>query len=262
LQNKEWFADYNIDASSFDWNVKKLWISGIARLRNAQDFLRISIESHLPFFDEIILADNLSEDWTREICQALAQKYPDKIKAIQYPFSTHKLWSDEYKNSTSDSVYDLSYFYNRVLSHVSYSRVAKIDDDHIILPDVMSLNREKILSTWEDNTYYQMLGVNIMLNESEYQIPLKWPFMWLYGDHGFFPLSKETYYIHDDWSENFVHNCSIKYLPISFIHLKYLKDYSKNYQWAYNSFNDIIMQWWSVVLPGLYKKVLSSRGIE
>ena len=259
LKNKEWFSDYDISPSLFDWTKKNQWISGIARLRNAQDFLEICIESHLPYFDEIILADNMSQDSTRTICQNLQKKYPKKIKAIQYPFITHKLWSQEYKSSTSDSVYDLSYFYNRVLSHVSYKWVAKVDDDHLMISEIMEQNRKLILSNTKYDNYYQMLGINIIKRNGIYYIPTQWPFMGLYWDHGFFPISHNTYYIHDDWSENFLHDYCNSYLPISFIHLKYLREHTRNYIWSYNVFNNKIMQWWSLDLPNKYYKILNQR---
>ena len=58
----------------------------MARLKNADNFLEESIESYIPFLNELILVHNNSEDKTWEICNKILKKYPKKVKIYQYPF--------------------------------------------------------------------------------------------------------------------------------------------------------------------------------
>ena len=87
--------------------------------------------------DEIILVDNGSTDNTWEICKQLTKKYSDKIKIYQYNFDIPKLGSNEFKYTPENSIHSFSYFSNRVLSKVSYKYVLKIDDDHLVIPNII-----------------------------------------------------------------------------------------------------------------------------
>ena len=79
LQNIEWLPEYNIPAKTFNWELKRDGISAYARLKNASDFLEVSVTSLIDYVDEIILVENGSTDNTREICNSLHKKYPGKI---------------------------------------------------------------------------------------------------------------------------------------------------------------------------------------
>jgi len=169
---------YKIQKKNFDPINKKIGISGIARLKNSAEFLEISIRSHIAYFDEILLVDNQSTDNTLEICKKLKKDFPQKIKILTYP-SIVKLGTREFAKSVSHEVTNIAYYYNRVLSHTTYTWSAKIDDDHLAIPDIMSSNRKKILSDTNRSTYYQMLWINILRDSvGQIGIPVHQPFMW------------------------------------------------------------------------------------
>ena len=84
LLNIEQQTEYNISKENFHSENKKNGVSLFARLKNAEEFLEITIESHINYYDEIILVDNNSEDSTELICRNLQKKYPNKIKFYIY----------------------------------------------------------------------------------------------------------------------------------------------------------------------------------
>lgn len=91
-KNLEGFNEWDID---LDWFTRKkpLGISGVARLKNSADFLKLTVESFLPYLDEIILVAEESADDTIEICKQLSEEYPSKVKFFFYP---HKVRFRDY----------------------------------------------------------------------------------------------------------------------------------------------------------------------
>lgn len=222
LKNQEAIHEYDIDTVNFCRDKRKLWISWFARLRNGAEFLEKTIESHIPYFDEIILVDNNSEDATREICLSLQKKYPKIIKCYQYAPEVYKLGSKEYKNVEENSVHCMSYYYNWVLSKTSFKYCIKIDDDHLVIPEVIFPLTQKIKTEWL-NSFLSVPLYNIFKKDNQYFLPYKAPFAGLFLDFWFFPLSEKTYFIKDKKCENFIHPLSIKNGPLWFFHLKFLK---------------------------------------
>ena len=111
LTNIEWIAEYNIPIKWF-YEDKPKWISWVARLKNAEHFLEVCIESHLPFLDELILVDNESTDSTRKICKVLQKKYPDKVRFYEYKHYVHP-YSENSGDIPSNSIHSMAYYYNR-----------------------------------------------------------------------------------------------------------------------------------------------------
>lgn len=229
LKNIEWLVEYDISMESFDSKHKKRWLSAFGRLRNWGEFLEITIESHVDLCDEIILVDNNSDDNTREICQKMQAKYPEKIKIYQYTPEVYKLWSQEYEKVSEKSVHCMSYYYNRALSKTSYSHCIKIDDDHIVIPDRFVNIKERAFKY--KYTFFHTPLLNIIEYNKEYFVSSKAPFSWLYGDFGIFPISLKTYFIKDKKMENFLHPYKSIITKVCFFHLKFLKKdkWSLNY---------------------------------
>jgi glycosyltransferase involved in cell wall biosynthesis len=63
---------------------RKPGISAIMRIKNGEDFLEASIESHLPFYDEIVACYNGCTDNTASILEKLARRHPEKIRVFHY----------------------------------------------------------------------------------------------------------------------------------------------------------------------------------
>ncbi len=132
MKNREGITEYDISASAFDPSLRKPGVSFFARLKNAADFLEISIRSHLPFATEIVLVDNGSTDSTVEICERLAAEYPEKIRFYRYEPKVVGVGAADWKNTPDDSVHALSYYYNWTLSKTTCTHAAKLDDDMVV----------------------------------------------------------------------------------------------------------------------------------
>jgi len=60
-------------------------ISAITMARNEEDWVEASVRSILDFVDELVIADNGSEDATPKTIETLAQTYPEKIRRTSLP---------------------------------------------------------------------------------------------------------------------------------------------------------------------------------
>lgn len=99
------------------------------RIKNGEDFLRLAVESHLPYYDEIIACYNGCTDNTESLLLALQRQYPTKIKV----YHLHPPYGSEHDKTPTDSVHALANYYNYALSKTTYSVVTKLDDDHLAI---------------------------------------------------------------------------------------------------------------------------------
>lgn len=218
LTNIEWIEEMNIPVSWFT-KEKPLWISGVARLKNGDDFLEKVIESHLPFLDELILVDNMSTDKTKEICLSLKKKYPQKIKFFEYKYDVFPPWTEE--KIETNSLHSLAYYYNWCFSKTKYSHVMKVDDDNLLIPERFKKIREKSLKSEHYNIYW---WYNIIKDRKwQLWIPSKYKYSWRYWDHGIYKPSEKTYYT--QWENFEIFANSLFYIRhwFTFFHLKFLK---------------------------------------
>ena len=259
LKNIEWLKEYEILAESFSSKNRKDWISWFARLRNWWEFLEQVIESHVSYLDEIILVDNNSEDNTREICEKMQRKYPKIIKIYKYEPEVYKLWTKEYAEVSENSIYDMSYYYNRVLSKTTYKYAIKIDDDHIVIPEVLEEIINSIRKNWL-NKFVSVWLYNVIQKWDDLYLPVNAPFAWLYWDFWFFPVSENTYFVKDKKCENFIHNLRTKYWWLWFFHLKFFKKSwgFVNYEWKVKDSIQKATMWKLYKLPQKTTKLFFS----
>lgn len=219
LKNIEDIEEMHIPYKWFTEN-KPLGISGVARLKNAEDFLELVIESHLPFLNEIILVDNMSTDNTKTICKKLQKKYPEKIKFYEYNYPVFPIWSNN--GVQSQSIHSLAYYYNWCFAKSKYKYVMKLDDDNLLLPEKWNAIRNCILKH-KPNKFCAYWWFNILKKDDMIWI-CEWDkYSWKYWDHWIYPVSKYTFYTQNDLCEQLNHNLFFKRFDFSFLHLKYLK---------------------------------------
>lgn len=265
-ENIEKKIEYYIDKNAFDSSKRKNWISLFARLKNSSDFLQLAVESHLDFYDEIILVDNNSTDNTREICKKLQEKYKEKVKFYEYNEIVVTYWDKNRANIPENSVHSMIYYYNWTLSKTTYKYVAKLDDDIIVMDK--NVIKETTDYIRKNGINYLQISpqINVHISNNKFVTPLRWPnsfilplIAWIYCDHWIFPISTNTYFIKDTFVENFIFPFNIKIWKVWFFHLKWLK----KHLWAFN-------QKWEVAkiildvndnskyidLPEKYKKIL------
>ena len=226
ITNIEWIKEYNIPIKRF-YEKKPEWISGVARLKNAEHFLELCMESHLPFLDELILVDNQSTDNTKKICKNLEKKYPNKIKFFEYPYPVLPP-SDNNKDMPTNSIHSLAYYYNWCFSKAKYNHVMKVDDDNFLIAEKFQKIREQSLNSKKFNTYRWL---NLIKDwKWKIWVPKWYEYSWRYWDIWIYPVSPYTYYIQWKSREVFVNNLRIKRNGFSYLHLKFLKP---NY-WFWN----------------------------
>lgn len=222
------YDEFKVDIATFD-EPRKPGISAILRIKNGAEFLRSSIETHIPYYDEIISCYNDCTDNTAEILNELKEKYPDKIKVFEYLPKVHPIFSDAHNNCSTDNVHSLANFYNYTLSKTSYSMATKLDDDHIAIdrnlaPAIMEIRRDMLLGI---KKIYTFSGVNLALGTNEKLGVYKREPLVGTGDHMYFPVSSKVYFSQEKDVEAFRfvgEKIDKKYIGIMYFHLKYLKN--------------------------------------
>lgn len=204
-------------------------ISAIMRIKNGQDFLRLTIESHLPYFDEIIACYNDCSDSTPEILNDLAARYPGKVRVYPYEPKVHPILSPEHERTPTESVHSLANYYNYALSKARYCLATKLDDDHLandkaLLPVIEKIRRE--IGKDRHRKVYTFSGINLSLNsEGRLGVLASDPFVGT-GDHMFFPVCKEIYFRQAPRTEHLhfeSRQTEKEYTGILYFHLKHLK---------------------------------------
>lgn len=122
------YADYDIKVG--EWaKPKPFGISGCFRVRNDQEFMETSVESHIQYLDEAVLLVQPSSDDTVAIAYDLERRYPDKVRVEWYPVAP--VWIDDprFPNIPVNSIYSAVYMSNYALSKCRFSWIAKTEAD-------------------------------------------------------------------------------------------------------------------------------------
>lgn len=257
IKNLEWVTSYNIDLNWF-YKEKNKWISGVARLKNGDDYLEKVIESYINYLDEIILVDNQSNDNTWKICTELQAKYPDKIKVFSYEYDV--IGAISKTSPPTNSIHSLAYYYNWSFAKSQYEYVMKIDDDNLMIPEKMAQIRKSVLS-WKRKRYNIFHGINVI--KAGNQIAVSWDIIYagFYGDHWIYPVSPQTYYLQSERCEVFKNPYLYKRFGLSYFHLKFIKKnmWCSNY-WDENKTYDIT-KWFRKYLK-LSQFITSGKNIR
>lgn len=246
-KNREWITEFDISQEAFSFEKRKNGISLFARLKNSQDYLEESIESHIHIVDEIVLVDNNSDDRTQEICQKMRDKYPDKVKYYPYTPKVYVYGHEKWSEIPNDSVASMAYYYNWTLSKTTYKYVAKLDDDMVVFDDQLLKSRISQIKKHGSLQLEIFPQINISIRNNRLMIPMEWTskilplFGWLYLDHGIFPISEKTYFVRWATCEVFLFPFWFHIHPLSIFHLKWMKKNAGTtlYEWevkkaAYN----------------------------
>lgn len=176
-------------------NRRREGISGYYRLYNEADFLRASVESHLPFFDQLILVhDHTCTDQTPAIAQDLAAQYPAKVQTFVYEPEAFKLRSKAYKILPASHPNSFVNYYNFALSKTNKRIVAKVDGDHIAIQSAFAKIADNAHSMdFMDGVFYTFSGLDLWWHNE--QIYVNSARIGGIGDHGFhIMLPEQRYY--------------------------------------------------------------------
>ncbi|MEM6364500.1 MAG: hypothetical protein AAF745_08740, partial [Planctomycetota bacterium] len=111
-------------------------ISAFMRIRNGDEFLELTIRSHLPHFDEIVAVYNDCSDETAAILERLQHEVgADRLRVIHYRDRVHPPGSKGHRRTASTSPNSLVNYYNFALAATRYAIATKLDDDHLAITD-------------------------------------------------------------------------------------------------------------------------------
>ena len=113
-------------------------ISAMMRIRNGAEFLRETIESHVAHYDEIVAVYNDCSDDTGNILQALAARYPGKVRPLHYLPKVVLPYTAEHNRTPTASVHSLANYYNWTMARTRFDTVVKLDDDHLAIPNALA----------------------------------------------------------------------------------------------------------------------------
>ncbi len=208
---------------------RKPGISAYMRIKNEEQFVRLAIESHMPFYDEIIACYNDCSDNTEAILLDIAQHHP-KVKVFHYLPKVYPPGSSAYAEAADDDVCSLANYYNFALSKCSYCFAAKLDADHLAIPCKFELLTNAVrnaVAAGVTDTIFNQSGINLMLDvNGNIGVAEKTPFVGG-GDYFYHPVTtKLTYknnklceYLNKQRSEGWKN----EYGGITSFHLKLLK---------------------------------------
>lgn len=221
------YDEFKVDLAKLD-EPRKPGISAILRIKNGAEFLRITIESHLSYFDEIVACYNDCSDSTVSILEELQNLYPDKVKIFEYKPFVHPIFSVGHNSVSTQDIHSFANFSNFAFSKASYSIVGKLDDDHLAidrnLKSVVSRIRNDIASNVKK--IYTFSGVNLAFDvNNKLGVYKREPLVGT-GDHMYFPVSSKIYFSQEKNVEAFKFldsKCEKKYMGVLYFHLKHLK---------------------------------------
>lgn len=198
------------------------------RIKNGADFLRLSIESHLPYVDEVVACYNDCSDATPQILAELAAEYPDKVRPIEYLPKVHPILSQAHAAEPTESVHAIANYYNFALAQARYSYATKLDDDHLAidvhLRPAIALVRQAIAAGRRE--LFTFSGLNLAHDANQrLGVYAPQPFVGT-GDHLYFPVCEQIYFVQEPRTEVFRFEpprLPKRYVGLLYFHLKHAK---------------------------------------
>ena len=214
-------------------------ISAYLRVKNGESFVRLAIESHLPFYDEIIAVYNDCTDATPQILHDLATKYPQKIKVFHYLPKVVPKMTKEHTQTPTESVHSSANYYNYALSKTTYNTATKLDDDHLAIPCKLAPLIKTIRADIADNQQkvYIFSGINLIRDKyANIVCSDKNTFGGNNYDHLYHTVNAQIFYHNSTRTQSinkkYIQTFPIQYMGIMYFHLKGLNE---KFQWYYGT---------------------------
>jgi hypothetical protein len=230
VANADSDAAYRFDPSSLDV-PRPAGISAVMRIKNGADYLRLAIESHLPYVDEVVACYNDCSDDTVPILEQLAAEHPGKVRPIAYRPQVHPILSAAHAAAPTESVHSTANYYNFALSQARYRYATKLDDDHLAidvhLRPAIALVRQALAEGRRE--LFTFSGLNLVRNpDGRLGVYTPQPFVGT-GDHLFFPVCSQIHFVQDPRTEVFRfgrlegRRIPKRYVGLLYMHLKHCK---------------------------------------
>ena len=243
---------FHFDPQTLDPANRGDGVSAMLRVRDGADFLQAGLESCLDIFDEVVAVHHQCSDATPQILHDLAKRHPDRLKVYEYPHEVAPPHTARHVEEGAASLHTIAALCNYALSKTTRRVAIKHDADHIYIRP--NLARAVAAARRRCDRFIIAAGVNLARSpDGAFGVSLHDPFCGAHGDHGFFPVSKDTYFYHSGVIERFNHSPLPRFhhhAGILFWHMKLLQKHYGVREYLYRYRNN---------LAGLHRAV---AGIE
>ncbi len=222
-------------ARDFDLKHGQPGISAFMRVRNEEEFLEQSVNSILPYCDELALVYHQSTDRTPDIVTDLARRAPEKIKAYHYLPQVYWCGTKEFSECPVTLPHSVAYYSNFGLSRTTHRIWMKWDGDQVAVPDAVARVTAQLRAltprqpAWwlspQQWGYWTFSGVNLYAHKGQVCVLKAKPFIGHKGrDHGLWRANYWTRFKQDAQFEYpFTRFLRQKPMGILFYHLRGLK---------------------------------------
>lgn len=218
-------TDYRFEPSQLAIASRRPGISAFMRIRDGAFSLEAAIRSHIEHFDEIVAVHNRSSDATPEILGQLHEKYGDRLRVYHYVPPVFPPGSDGHAKEPADSPLSLVNYYNFALTRTRFSHATKLDDDHVAMGEATAqLVADVRAGRAARNEMACFSGINLARDEAgKFGVLRREPYSGS-GDIGIFPVTPQTYFVHDRRFEVLqLPGMRRRFHSFVYWHLKYLK---------------------------------------
>jgi hypothetical protein len=218
-------ADYRFEPSHLGVADRKPGISAFMRIRDGAFSLEAAIRSHIGHFDEIVAVHNRSTDATPEILGKLQHEYGERLRVFHYLPPVFPPGSEGHAREPANSPLSLVNYYNFALTRTRFTHVTKLDDDHIAMGAATArLVADVRAGRATSGEMACFSGLNLARDAGgRVGILRREPFSGS-GDIGIFPVTPETYFVHDRRFEVLqLPGMRRRFHSFVYWHLKYLK---------------------------------------
>ncbi len=218
--------DYGFDPGKLAPANRSQGISAFMRVKNGADFIEATIRSHMPFVDEIVVVLNQCTDASPDIVMHLQAEFgPHRLRVFRYLPIVFPPGSTGHAEEPASSPRSFVTMSNFALAQTRNRIVLKLDDDHVAMERRVATLTDSIRKAGCTLDYLMCFsGVNLARDEAgRVGVPAHEPLAGA-GDHFYFEVASDTYFVHDTRHEDFRRGGKPRrFADFAYWHMKYLK---------------------------------------
>lgn len=218
-------AAFHFDADALDPRNRGAGVSAILRVRDGAEFLELGLASCIDVFDEIVAVYHQCSDDTPDILHRFAAAHPRVLKVYEYPHEVIPPNTARHAREGAGSRHTIAALCNYALSKTTRRFCVKHDADHVYFRPRFARLVEAVRARDPRAGPVYLSGVNLAraARRGDVGVWLQNPICGV-GDYGFFPVSRDTYFVHNDRHEHLlVAHRRHTYAGVAFWHLKMLQ---------------------------------------